>query len=130
MSDILEYAKIQWNHNKNIVICSSNSNNDKLFYKKLSYKYKVGVFFGSENNMLKRIIDCLEKNKFKHFVRLTGDNPLVDIDGINKLLNKHIFLERDGDEVGPFCLRRFGDYTPTITTYNYICELPPVVEIS
>ncbi len=75
---------------KNIIICSSNFNNDKLFYKRLAGKYNVGVYFGPENNVLKRIIDCLEKNKFKHFVRLTGDNPLVDINAIKKLSFKHI----------------------------------------
>ena len=77
--------------NKNIIICSSNNaNNDKIFYKKLSDKYNVGVFFGSEKNVLKRIISCLQKNRFKHFVRVTGDNPLVDINAIKKLSSKHI----------------------------------------
>ena len=28
------------------------------------------------------------------------------------IIDKYI-IERDGDEVGPFCLRRFGDHTPT-----------------
>lgn len=77
--------------NKNIIICSSNNaNNDKIFYKRLSVKYNVGVFFGSEKNVLKRIINCLEKNRFKHFVRVTGDNPLVDINALKKLSLKHI----------------------------------------
>ena len=80
---------------KNIIICSSNFNNDKLFYKRLANKYNVGVFFGPENNVLKRIIDCLEKNKFKHFVRITGDNPLVDINAIKKLSLNHIMKNSD-----------------------------------
>tara|TARA_B100001093_G_scaffold441269_1_gene442306 strand:+ start:820 stop:1605 length:786 start_codon:yes stop_codon:yes gene_type:complete len=75
---------------KSIIICSSNFNNDKFFYKALSKKYDVGTFFGSENNVLKRITDCLEKHKLKHFVRLTGDNPLVDINAIHRLSLKHI----------------------------------------
>ena len=75
---------------KNIIICSSSLNNDKSFYKELSKNYDVGIFFGSENNVLKRIIDCLEQNKLKHFVRLTGDNPLVDMNAIHKLSLKHI----------------------------------------
>lgn len=77
--------------NKNIILCSSNNaNNDKTFYKRLSIKYNIRVFFGSEKNVLKRIIDCLEKNKLKHFVRVTGDNPLVDVKAIIKLSRKHI----------------------------------------
>ena len=80
---------------KNIIICTSNFNNDKTFYKKISKKYNVGIFFGAENNVLKRIIDCLEKNNFKHFVRLTGDNPLVDINAINTLSFKHIMNKSD-----------------------------------
>lgn len=80
---------------KNIIICSSNFNNDKSFYKRISQKYSVGIFFGSENNVLKRIIDCLEKNNFKHFIRVTGDNPLVDINAIHNLSLKHIMNKSD-----------------------------------
>ena len=80
---------------KNIIICSSNFNNDKSFYKRISQKYSVGIFFGAENNVLKRIIDCLEKNNFKHFIRITGDNPLVDINAIHSLSLKHIMNKSD-----------------------------------
>jgi len=81
---------------KNLIICSSNEkNNDKRFYKNISKKFNIGLFFGSEKNVLKRIIDCLEKNKFKHFVRITGDNPLVDINCIKKLSIEHVLNDYD-----------------------------------
>ena len=80
---------------KNIIICTSNFNNDKTFYKKISKKYNVGIFFGAENNVLKENYRLLRKNNFKHFVRLTGDNPLVDINAINTLSFKHIMNKSD-----------------------------------
>ena len=80
---------------KSIVICTSKKNNNIAFYKRISKSYKIRVFFGPEKNVLKRIIECMKKNKFQHFVRITGDNPFTDINSIIKLAKEHIKNKND-----------------------------------
>ena len=75
---------------KNLTICSSKTNNNIKFYKLVSKKFNIKVFFGNEKNVLKRIIDCMKLNRIKHFVRVTGDNPLTDPSAILNLANLHI----------------------------------------
>lgn len=81
--------------NKNqIVICTSSSKG-KEFYKNLSKKYKIKIFFGKNKNVLKRIIDCMKKFKFNHFARITGDNPLTDPHALKVLIKNHIKNKND-----------------------------------
>ncbi len=80
---------------KSITICTSKINNNKKFYREISKKYKLGIFFGKEKNVLKRILDCAKIKKLKHFVRVTGDNPLTDPESIKKLVKEHIKNKND-----------------------------------
>tara|TARA_B100001057_G_scaffold500955_1_gene619205 strand:- start:43030 stop:43815 length:786 start_codon:yes stop_codon:yes gene_type:complete len=79
---------------KNIIICTArNQNNEAL--KRISNSCKVNFFAGAEKNIFKRVIDCQRKFKFKHFVRITGDNPLTDPKSIIVLCHKHIKNRND-----------------------------------
>lgn len=73
-----------------LVLCSSKTNNNKFFYKKIAKKYNINLFFGSELNVLERIISCSKKFKFNHIVRVTGDNPLIDIEAILPMCKDHL----------------------------------------
>ena len=77
-------------NSENVVICSSKTNNKLTFYKKISKKFKTKLFFGSEKNVLGRMIDCADKFKFKHLVRITGDNPLTNVQSILPMCKSHI----------------------------------------
>lgn len=79
---------------KQIIICTTKFQNNN-FFKKISLKYKIKLFLGSNMNVFKRIISCQEKFKFNHFVRITGDNPLTDINSLYKLSRKHIKNNND-----------------------------------
>ena len=51
----------------------------------------INVFVGSEHDVLKRFLQCAEKNKAQHIVRITADCPLIDpeiIDAVVKLYKK------------------------------------------
>jgi len=50
----------------------------------------ISCFRGSEDNVLERYVCCAEKYGFKHVVRLTGDNPLVDIEEIDRLIGFYL----------------------------------------
>ena len=93
--EILIERLIKKFNSKDITICSSNSNNNKNFYIKISKKYRIGFFFGSEKNVLKRILDCIKVKKLNHFVRVTGDNPLTDTNAIMKLAHSHLKNQND-----------------------------------
>mgnify|MGYP001349498699 CR=1 FL=1 len=69
---------------KNIVICTYKSKKNYLL-KKIAKKHNIEIFFGSKNNILKRIIDCSQKYNFKYIFRLTGDNPYIDYKNYHKL---------------------------------------------
>ena len=89
---ILRLLKI-FNGNQ-IIICTTKFQNNN-FFKKIALKHKIKLFLGSNKNVFKRIIDCQKKFKFNHFVRITGDNPLTDIDCLYKLSLNHIKNNND-----------------------------------
>lgn len=71
---------------KNIILCTSNHQKDNIF-EKYAKKANVNIFRGSKNNVLKRYIDCAEKNNVSNIIRITGDCPLVDTNIINSLVS-------------------------------------------
>ena len=79
---------------KQIIICTTKSQKNN-FFKNIGLKYKIKLFLGSNINVFERIIDCQKKFKFNHFVRITGDNPLTDINSLYKLSLKHIKNNND-----------------------------------
>ena len=61
----------------NIILATSiNIKNDKLV--DIAKKKKISIFRGSENNVLRRTIECIKKNKIDYFVRICGDRPFFD----------------------------------------------------
>ena len=78
-----------------IIICTSKRNNNNIFYKKITKKNNIKLFMGEEKNVLKRIIDCMKLYNLKHFVRITGDNPMTDIKAVLYLSKQHIKNKND-----------------------------------
>lgn len=52
-------------------------------------KHNVQFFRGSENNVLKRFVDCAKTYEFDTLVRICSDNPFLDIDLLLELINKY-----------------------------------------
>lgn len=88
---ILKLLKIT--SKKNIVICTSKNKDN--FYRKLSKKYKIKIYEGDEKDVLSRINDCLKIYNFDYIFRITGDNPLIDINVIKKI--KKLSQEKNYD---------------------------------
>ena len=98
---------------KQIVICSSSlSKNDK--FKMISKKYGIKLFYGSDKDIFSRMISAAKKFKFNNIVRITGDNPLTDIDAIIKMTTSHI--------------KKKCDYT--YTTNLMIGTRPEIIKVS
>lgn len=50
----------------------------------------IRYFRGSENDVLSRFVAILEKENWKHVIRLTADNPFSDSGYLNTILAKHL----------------------------------------
>jgi len=52
-------------------------------------------FRGSEDNVLQRYYQCAKENKLEHIVRLTGDNPFIDVEELDNLIDLHATSNAD-----------------------------------
>jgi len=69
-----------------LFIATTKLKDDKIILK-IAKQNKIKAFQGSQNNLLKRYLDCAKKYKIENIVRLTSDCPLVDPNLIKKMLN-------------------------------------------
>jgi spore coat polysaccharide biosynthesis protein SpsF len=72
---------------------SSRPENDALV--QVARKLGIPAFQGDENDVLKRYVDCAHHMRADHVVRVTGDNPLTDLETIERLVNLHITTRAD-----------------------------------
>ncbi len=81
-------------HDVKVVIATSDLAKDdelELFCK----QNDINCFRGSEQDVLSRYYLCAKEYKFDYIVRLTGDNPFVDIEELDNLINLHISTKAD-----------------------------------
>lgn len=90
ISDELQRSKFI---NKIVVATSKNSENDLL--EKFCRERKVHCFRGEEENVLSRYIHLARTEQFDVMVRLTGDNPIVDIKILDKVIEYHLQNSND-----------------------------------
>jgi len=55
----------------------------------------IPTFQGDEDDVLRRHVDCARHMRADHVVRVTGDNPLTDLETLERLVQLH--LESGGD---------------------------------
>lgn len=75
-------------HDVTIVLATSRQEKDDVV-EEYCIAQGWNCFRGSEDNVLERYIECARKYGFSHIVRLTGDNPFVDIEELDRLLILH-----------------------------------------
>jgi spore coat polysaccharide biosynthesis protein SpsF len=63
-------------------------------------EYSIDCFRGCELDVLERYYLCVRQYGFHHVVRLTGDNPFVDIEELGHLIDLH--LERHAEYTHSF----------------------------
>lgn len=56
----------------------------------LAQKMGIPVFRGDEDDVLRRLIECARHLGADHVVRVTGDNPLTDLETIERLVERHL----------------------------------------
>jgi spore coat polysaccharide biosynthesis protein SpsF len=50
----------------------------------------IPVFRGDEDDVLRRHVDCARHMGADHVVRVTGDNPLTDLETLERLVERHL----------------------------------------
>ena len=64
--------------------------NDRLINLHLKNTKNIEIFKGSKSNVLDRYYKCSLKKNLNTIIRLTGDNPLIDLEILKKSIDKHI----------------------------------------
>jgi spore coat polysaccharide biosynthesis protein SpsF len=90
---IIDSLKKSSFNNTIFIATSLNSINDPL--EGFCKENAVECYRGSEEDVLSRFIDITKTNEFDHVVRLTGDNPFVDINLLDKSISHHLSSEAD-----------------------------------
>ena len=69
------------------IICTGNwQDNNKLAA--VAYEYKIPIYFGHENNKMKRWLDCAKALNINYFHALDADDPFFDPDRLLLSLNQ------------------------------------------
>ena len=55
----------------------------------------INCFRGKESDVLSRFISIVRENKYKAVVRLTGDNPIIDIELLDRTIDFHLQNKND-----------------------------------
>ena len=81
-------------HNVRIVIATSDLERDAKI-EEFCKTNNIACFRGSEKHVLERYYLCAKENNFEHIIRLTGDNPFIDIEELDNLIDLHIATKSD-----------------------------------
>jgi spore coat polysaccharide biosynthesis protein SpsF len=76
-----------------VLATSTNPENDALVA--VADRLGVPVFRGDEDDVLRRHVECAHRFRAEHVVRVTGDNPLTDLETLERLVDRH--SERSAD---------------------------------
>jgi len=71
-----------------VLATSNNRENDVLAH--LAVERGFAVFRGDEEDVLRRHVECAHALQADHLVRVTGDNPLTDIETLEHLVAVHL----------------------------------------
>jgi spore coat polysaccharide biosynthesis protein SpsF len=93
---------------KVLVVAIPDDQENDILEKKLA-EYPVEVFRGSESDVLDRYYKCAQKYSMDQIIRATGDNPFVDPEEADLLIQDHL----NGDYDYSCCFPEFGGKLPT-----------------
>ncbi|MCB0478129.1 MAG: hypothetical protein KDC84_08195 [Crocinitomicaceae bacterium] len=106
---IIENLLKHFDSNRIVLATSTNKGDDEL--EKLCSEIGISCFRGSENNVLKRFIDCAIQYKGNRLVRICADNPFLLPEFILELTKE---LDVSGKEYISF---QWKDLTPVMLSH-------------
>lgn len=84
---IINLLRTSKNKHTIVVATSINAENDKI--EALCNQKNIQCYRGSEENVLERFIHITKKLSFDLVLRLTADNPIIDIEKMDYMIDKH-----------------------------------------
>ncbi len=84
---LINRLKLSKKINKIVVITPSLERKSKIG--KIVKKLNIPIFYGSENNVLKRYYEAAKKFKADNIIRITSDCPLIDPFLLDRMLDKY-----------------------------------------
>ena len=94
---ILDYVINQLSYSKlidKIIIATTDLPEDDIICKTLISK-KISFFRGSSKNVLDRYFQCAKKYSIDTIVRITADNPLIDQNVVDLIINEYNNIKCD-----------------------------------
>ena len=67
---------------------------DRKIYTHIKSLKEIEIFKGSKDNVLDRYYKCSVNKNLDTVVRLTGDNPLIDLEILDTSIKKHVKLKK------------------------------------
>lgn len=101
---IVNALKCSKYHNNNIYIATSiNKENDLLV--EFCNQHNIHIFRGDEEDVLSRFTSIIKENNCDTVIRLTADNPIIDIEILDNtigfhILNNHDYTKTEGLPIG------------------------------
>ena len=77
-----------------IVVATTNNVKDDIV-EAFCMSNNIKCFRGSEDNVLERYYKCAASYQYDHIVRLTADNPFIDIEELDNLIKLHLGSDAD-----------------------------------
>jgi N,N'-diacetyllegionaminate synthase len=74
---------------KRVVLCTSIHPNDQVL-QPIAERHGIGFFAGSEDDVMDRFLKAGDREQADYVIRVTGDDPLVDPEYLDRLLLHHI----------------------------------------
>lgn len=81
-------------HQAMVVIATTDSTSDDIV-EAYCMKNSIACFRGSEGNVLERYYLCARAFGINPIIRLTADNPFVDVDELDRLIDAHTVSDSD-----------------------------------
>jgi spore coat polysaccharide biosynthesis protein SpsF len=77
------------------IYLATSENEENNILESVAQTNDVYCFRGSENDVLSRFISILEKDNFNTVVRLTADNPIIDMAILDSTIEQHIQSQKE-----------------------------------
>jgi spore coat polysaccharide biosynthesis protein SpsF (cytidylyltransferase family) len=98
---------------ENIILATTDSSKDDVLADKVKQE-NIKVFRGSENDVLKRFIDCAEKFHVNDIIRVCADNPFIDTGLMKELIGC--------EEAADYISFKIGERPSIKTHYGFFAE--------
>jgi len=78
-----------------IIVATSTKSNNNILEKHVKEDLNLDCYRGDENDVLSRFIEIQNKEKFDIIIRITADNPCIDIQLLDETIKNHIISKAD-----------------------------------